>query len=49
MNIGVPAKKIWGDNEVLSKFCDVCPNHDFLVLLGQKNCLSFTDEDQISL
>ena len=32
--IGVPAKKIWG-NEVLPKFCDVCPNHNFLPHYGQ--------------
>ena len=32
--IGVPAKKIWGSNEVLPKFCDVCPNHDFLAHYG---------------
>ena len=32
--IGVPAKKILGGNEVLPKSCDVCPNHDFLVLYG---------------
>ena len=28
--IGVPAKKFGEDNKVLPKFCDVCPNHDFL-------------------
>ena len=27
--IAVPAQKFWGGNEVLPKFCDVCPNHDF--------------------
>ena len=32
--IAVPAQKIWGGNEVLPKFCDVCPNHDFIVHFG---------------
>ena len=27
-------KKFWGGNEVLPKFCDVCPNHDFRVHFG---------------
>ena len=31
--IGVPAKKILG-NEILPKFCDVCPNHNFLAHYG---------------
>ena len=34
ISIGVPAQKIFGGNEVLPKSCDVCPNHDFLVLYG---------------
>ena len=32
MAIGVPAKQIWGSNEVLPKFCEICPNRDILVL-----------------
>ena len=32
--IAVPAQKILGGNEVLPKFCDVCPNHDFRVHFG---------------
>ena len=35
MTIGVPAKKIWGAMKFLPKFCDKCPNHDFLVLYGK--------------
>ena len=31
--IGVPAKK-YESNEVLPKFCDVCPNHNFLAHYG---------------
>ena len=31
---GVPSQKIWEGNKVLPKSCDVCPNHDFLVLYG---------------
>ena len=26
--------KNFGGNEVLPKFCDVCPNHDFIVHFG---------------
>ena len=35
--------KIFGGNKVLPKFCDVCLNHDFLVLYGYKKkfCLKF--------
>ena len=32
--IAVPAQKILGGNEVLPKFCDICPNHDFIVHFG---------------
>ena len=34
LTIAVPAQKILGGNEVLPKFCDVCPNHDFIVHFG---------------
>ena len=33
-HIAVPAQKNLGGNEVLPKFCDVCPNHDFIVHFG---------------
>ena len=29
--VGVPTKKNLGSNEILPKFCDACPNHDFQV------------------
>ena len=32
--IGVPAKKNMEGNEVFPKFCDVCPNHNFLAHYG---------------
>ena len=32
--IAVPAQKNLGDNEILPKFCDVCPNHDFIAHFG---------------
>ena len=34
LTIAVPAQKKLGGNEVLPKFCDVCPNHDFIVHFG---------------
>ena len=35
MTIAVPAKKFSGSGDkVLLKFCDIWPNHDFLVLYG---------------
>ena len=36
-----PAEKNLAGNTVLPKFCDVCPNHDFLELYGceKKICL----------
>ena len=30
-SIAVPTQKNLGGNEVLPKFCDVCPNHDLIV------------------
>ena len=38
--IAVPAQKILGGNEVLPKFCDVCPNHDFIVHFGYDKKMS---------
>ena len=33
--VGVPAKKKFGGgNEILFKFCNFFPNHNFLVLYG---------------
>ena len=32
--IDVPAQKNLGDNEILPKFCDVCPNHNFIIHYG---------------
>ena len=32
--IGVLAKKNLEGDEVLPKFCDICPNHNFPVLYG---------------
>ena len=40
MCIAVPAQKNLGGNEVLPKFYDVCPNHDFIVHFGYEKKLS---------
>ena len=32
--IAVPAQNFWGGNEVLPNSCDVCQNHNFLILYG---------------